>query len=176
MQLADVFTRSMDILWESHHIHLTKYIGMPSASWAAFLRHDPTMSIPLYEDTFYAEFFKGMIRGGITSAALRHAVADKDHSIIYLDVNGLYPFVMQGYKFPCGQFSFIQFGWTGEEECKTKLKELFARFDRENRGMCFCVDMEIPDEVKKLTDMYPFAPEHRRIFKEYYQDGTSTTT
>ena len=176
MQLADVFTRSMDILWESHHIHLTKYIGMPSASWAAFLRHDPTMSIPLYEDTFYAEFFKGMIRGGITSAALRHAVADKDHSIIYLDVNGLYPYVMQGYKFPCGQFSFTQFGWTGEEECKTKLFELFTRFERENRGMCFCVDMEIPDEVKKLTDMYPFAPEHRRIFKEYYQDGTSTTT
>ena len=70
MQLADVFNRSMDLLWDSHHIHLTKYLGMPSASWAAFLRHDPTMSIPLYEDTFYAEFFKAMIRGGITSAPL----------------------------------------------------------------------------------------------------------
>ena len=174
MQLADVFNRSMDILWESHHIHLTKYIGMPSASWAAFLRHDPTMSIPLYEDTFYAEFFKGMIRGGITSAALRHAVADKDHSIIYLDVNGLYPFVMQAYKFPCGQFRFVNLGWEGKEECHSKLFELFTEFEAQNVGMCFCVDMEIPDSVKRVTDMYPFAPEHRRIFKEYYTDENKT--
>ena len=170
MQLADVFNRSMDILWDSHHIHLTKYIGMPSASWAAFLRYDPTMSIPLYEDTFFAEFFKGMIRGGITSAALRHAVADKNHSIIYLDVNGLYPFVMQAYKFPCGQFRFVSLQWEGVEQCHKKLFELFNSFEEQNCGMCFCVDLEIPDEVKKITDMYPFAPEHRRIFKEYYSD------
>ena len=170
MQLADVFNRSMDILWESHHIHLTKYIGMPSASWAAFLRHDPSMSIPLYEDTFYAEFFKGMIRGGITSAALRHAVADRDHSIIYLDVNGLYPYVMQAYKFPCGQFKFISFNWDGVPICHRKLFDLFDTFEEQGIGMCFCVDMEIPDSVKKITDMYPFAPEHRRIFKEYYDD------
>ena len=170
MQLADVFNRSMDILWESHHIHLTKYIGMPSASWAAFLRFDPEMTIPLYEDTFYAEFFKGMIRGGITSAALRHAVADKDHSIIYLDVNGLYPFIMQAYKFPCGRFRFVKFGWEGKDECHAKLMKLFSEMEERSSGMCFCVDMEIPDAVKRVTDMYPFAPEHRRIFKEYYND------
>ena len=168
MQLADVFDRSMKILWESHHIHLTKYLGMPSASWAAFLRHDSRMSIPLYEDTFFAEFFKGMIRGGITSAALRHAVADEKHSIIYLDVNGLYPYVMQKYLFPCGHFDFMPLGWTGEGIVNAKLEEYFEKFEREKKGMCFCVDMHFPDEVKRATDMYPFAPEHRRIFKEYY--------
>ena len=169
MQLADVFERSMHILWESHHIHLTKYLGMPSASWAAFLRHDPSMSIPLYEDTFFAEFFKGMIRGGITSAALRHAVADDRHSIIYLDVNGLYPYVMQAYNFPCGHFEFIPLGWS-QELSLVKLYEYFEMFEREHKGMCFCVDLSIPDAVKELTDMYPFAPEHRRIYKEYYSD------
>lgn len=169
MQLSDVFNRSMEILWESHHIHLTKYLGMPSASWAAFLRHDPNMKIALYEDTFYAEFFKGMIRGGITSAALRHAVADDKHSIIYLDVNGLYPYVMQAYKFPCGDFMFIPMGWTGEL-CNIKLEEYFKLCEEEGEGMCFCVDMEIPEDVKQMTDMYPFAPEHRKIFKEYYKD------
>lgn len=169
MQLADVFDRSMNILWESHHIHLTKYIGMPSASWAAFLRHNPTMSIPLYDNTFFAEFFKGMVRGGITSAALRHAVADDEHSIIYLDVNGLYPYVMQAYDYPCGEFKFMPLGWVGEL-CKIKLEEYFAMLEREHKGMCFCVDMVIPDDVKELTDMYPFAPEHRRIYKEYYDD------
>lgn len=169
LQLSDMFNRTMNILWESHHIHLTRYLGMPSASWAAFLRHDPKMRIPLYEDTFYAEFFKDMIRGGITSAALRYAKADDNHSIIYLDVNGLYPYVMQAYKFPCGIFSTVPMGWEGGL-CSIKLHELFVKFEREQRGMCFCVDLHFPDEVKELTDMYPFAPEHRRIFKEYYQN------
>ena len=169
MQLADVFDRSMNILWESHHIHLTRYLGMPSASWAAFLRHDPTMKIPLYEDTFFAEFFKNMIRGGITSAVLRHAVADERHSIIYLDVNGLYPYVMQAYDFPCGQFMFQPLGWTNEE-CAVRLYETFARLERTHKGMCFCVDMHFPQSVKELTDMYPFAPEHRRIYSEYFTD------
>jgi len=170
MQLADVFDRSMKILWESHHIHLTKYLGMPAASWAAFLRHDPNMEIPLYEDTFFAEFFKAMIRGGITSAALRHAVADDRHSIIYLDVNGLYPYVMQAYGFPCGQFRLVQLNWDGESICSVRLRELFDGFERENRGMCFCVDLHFPDSVKRVTDMYPFAPEHRKIYSEYYTD------
>ena len=169
MQLADVFDRSMTILWESHHIHLTRYLGMPSASWAAFLRHDPRLCIPLYEDTFFAEFFKAMIRGGITSAALRHAVADERHSIIYLDVNGLYPYVMQAYGFPCGQFKLVQLNWEAPE-CEIKLCELFTQFERENRGMCFCVDLHISDYAKELTDMYPFAPEHRKIYSEYYTD------
>lgn len=171
MQLADVFDRSMNILWESHHIHLTKYIGMPSASWAAFLRHDPSLSIPLYEDTFFAEFFKEMIRGGITSAPLRHAVADENHSIIYLDVNGLYPYVMQKYKFPTGEFKLVHIGQEGVENCHRYLEEMFRRYEEDgNRGMCFCVDMHFPPSVKKLTDMYPFAPEHRKIYAEYFRD------
>lgn len=174
MQLADVFDRSMNILWDSHEIHLTKYLGMPSASWAAFLRHDPGMKIPLYEDTFYAEFFKGMIRGGITSAALRYAKADNRHSIIYLDVNGLYPYVMQKYEFPCGQFNFLPLDWTGEH-CKEKLTEYFKMFETEHKGMCFCVDLVIPEEIKQQTDMYPFAPEHRRIYREYFKDETTKT-
>ena len=169
LQLADVFDRSMKILWESHHIHLTRYLGMPSASWAAFLRHDPQMKIPLYTDTFFAEFFKEMIRGGITSAPLRHAVADERHSIIYLDVNGLYPYVMQAYLFPTGDFHFVPLGYSGEA-CHWWLEAKFREFESTQTGMCFCVDLHIPQSVKELTDMYPFAPEHRRIYKEYYTD------
>ena len=170
MQLADVFDRSMQILWDSHHIHLPRYLGMPSASWAAFLRHDPSMRIPLYEDTFFAEFFKEMIRGGITSAALRHATADSNHSIIYLDVNGLYPYVMQRYDFPCGQFRYVPLNFHGDD-CVPRLQHLFDVFEQTHTGMCFCVDLHITDAVKQLTDMYPFAPEHRIIYDEYFADA-----
>lgn len=175
MQLADVFDRSMNILWETHHIHLTRYLGMPSAAWAAFLRHDPTMEIPLYQSTFYAEFFKGMIRGGVTSAAIREAEADETHSIIYLDVNGLYPYVMQAYGFPCGEFTTQFMNWNGADQCHDNLKKFFEVFEKEKRGACFCVDMHITDEVKKMTDDYPFAPEHRKIFSEYFEDEEHET-
>ena len=110
-----------------------------------------------------------MIRGGITSAALRHAVADDKHSIIYLDVNGLYPYVMQAYDFPCGTFTFMPLFWENGL-CEIKLKEYFEMFEKEHKGMCFCVDMVIPNDVKEVTDMYPFAPEHRKIYKEYFSD------
>ena len=172
VQLADVFERCMNIIWESHHVHLTRYIGMPAASWAAFLRHDPSLSIPLYTDTFYAEFFKEMVRGGITSAALRYAKADDMHSIIYLDVNGLYPYVMQKYKFPCGKFEFVSAVQAdGKEECHRKLNEIFHLCEVCDVGYCFCVDLHIPDKVKEETDMYPFAPEHRKIGSEYLKEG-----
>lgn len=174
MQLADVFNRSMEILYESHHIYLPNYLGMPSASWGAFLRHDPTMRIPLYEDTFFAEFFKGMIRGGITSAALRHAVADEKHSIVYFDVNGLYPYVMQKYKYPCGKFELIHVN-LDYPATVLRLRRYFDELESSGRGMCFCVDLEIPESLKKLTDLYPFAPEHRRIYKEYYEDPSTRT-
>ena len=174
MQLSDIFHRAMNILWESHHIHLPRYLGMPSASWAAFLRFTPKMSIPLYTKTFYAEFFKNMIRGGITSAPLRYAKADERHSIIYLDVNGLYPYVMQAYPFPCGEFGFVKYDYDGKDECKQKLFELFEKFERTKTGVCFCVDIHFPDAVKEMTDMYPFAPEHRKIYSEYFVDPEQT--
>lgn len=173
-QLADIFEHSMELLWHTHKIHLTKYLGMPSASWAAFLRFDPSMRIPLYDNTIYAEFFKHMTRGGVTSASLRYANADEKHSIIYLDVNGLYPYVMQQYKYPYGEFRWKHCNWDGVETCHRQLYEFFDMLEVSNKGACFCVDMHIPDDVKRVTDMYPFAPEHRKISEEFYRDSEKT--
>lgn len=169
MQLADVFTAAIHTLWESHHIFLPDYLGMPGASWAAFLRHDPSLSIPLYTNTIFAEFFHDMTRGGVTSAPLRHAVADETHSIIYLDVNGLYPYVMQAYKYPCGYFLWVNFGDDVQGDCNRYLMEdLFPDLERKGEGMCLTVDLHYTREVKDATDDYPFAPEHRLIYDEYF--------
>ena len=170
MQLADVFLAAIDTLWASHHIYLPDYMGMPSASWAAFLRHDPDLCIPLYTNTIYAEFFHDMTRGGVTSAPLRHAIADETHSIIYLDVNGLYPYVMQAYKYPCGYFLWVNFDSDVEDCNRYLLENLFPDLESRNEGMCITVDLHYTDEVKRATDDYPFAPEHRVIYEEYLRD------
>ena len=187
MQIADVFLQARDTLKETHHIDLHDYMGMPSASWHAFLRHDPSLTLPLYKNTIFAEFFQDMVRGGVTSAPLRYAFADMNHSILYLDVNGLYPFVMKEFKYPCGDFIWRDFKNKPEDgprrteapiydpetqDPQKYLMEMYFPWLRShNKGCCICVDMVIPPELKEKTDQFPFAPEHRVIQKEYFDEN-----
>lgn len=173
MELADVFTRSIETLWESHHVFLPNYIGMPAASWAAFLRHNPRMEIPLYSATVYAEFFSSMTRGGVTSAPLRYAKSDETHSIIYLDVNGLYPYVMQAYDYPSGYMIWMTFNSIPDDvSCNDYLlNEIFPVLYSHHEGMCLTVDLHYTEELKRETDDFPFAPEHRVIYDEYFDDN-----
>lgn len=168
MQIADVFLRARQSLFETHAIDIAKYIGMPSASWAAFLKMNPDMELPLYDETRFAEFFSYMTRGGVTSAPLRYAQSDATHSIIYLDVNGLYPYVMQQYKYPLGEMEWEDIN--RETDCEDFLmKRYFPFLTEHGKGACLCVDMHIPDELKFRTDQYPFAPEHK-VLKDCYFD------
>lgn len=181
LELADVFTKSIDTLWDSHHVFLPNYIGMPAATWAAFLRHDPSLRIPLYTNSIFPEFFATMTRGGVTSAPLRYAKADETHSILYFDYNGLYPFVMQAYAYPSNAFDW--YFPPREEEIihdygsfnDFLLKGLFKELEECNSGCCLTVDLEYPADVAIATNDYPFAPEHRMIREEYYKsDGELT--
>ena len=174
LQIADVFMKTIHTLWESHHVFLPNFVGMPAASWGAFLRFDPTLDIPLYTNTIFAEFFRSMTRGGVTSAPLRHATADATHSIIYLDVNGLYPYVMQGYKYPCGFLKWETFGHLEDDlDCNKYLMEtIFPALERNGEGICLTVDLLYPTQLKIDTADYPFAPEHRLIHDEFFdEDG-----
>ena len=174
LQIADVFLKARRTLAETHKIDLCDYIGMPSASWHAFLRFNPRLELPLYTNTKYAEFFASMTRGGVTSAPLRWAKSDATHSIIYFDVNGLYPHVMRTYKYPTGEMFWLDF----EERHNANPTEYFMKtlvpyFESRGRGCCICVDLHVPDEVKLLTDQFPFAPEHRLLRDCYLDEGGS---
>lgn len=174
LQIADVFMHARKTIFMSHDIDLCDYIGMPSATWEAFLRNDPALSLPLYENTKFAEFFKSMTRGGVTSAPLRYAKADESHKIAYFDVNGLYPFVMREYKYPSGDFQW----WDGKEVAPLEgstlndtLLALFRVYKSTSLGACFCVDLLIPPELKIKTDQFPLAPEHILIKDQYFDEN-----
>ena len=168
MQITDVFLKARESLFETHKIDIAKYIGMPGASWAAFLKMNPDMKLPMYDETRFAEFFSYMTRGGVTSAPLRYATSDDTHSIIYLDVNGLYPYVMRQYKYPMGKMEWRTI--VVDEDCEMFLEEsFFPELEREGKGACLCVDLRVPDELKFRTDQFPFAPEHK-LLKDCYFD------
>lgn len=186
MQITDVFLKAHDALKESHHIDLHDYMGMPSASWHAFLRYDPSLRLPLYKNTIFAEFFQDMVRGGVTSAPLRYAFSDSTHSILYLDVNGLYPFVMKEFRYPCGDFIWRDFktplgdgaritqapifDYEHENPQRYLLERYFPWLAANGKGCCICVDMVISRELKEKTDQFPFAPEHRTLRDEYFDE------
>lgn len=170
MEITDVFLKARASLHDTHHIDICRYIGMPGASWAAFMKFNPDMELPLYRSTKLAEFFSSMTRGGVTSAPLRYATADSTHSIIYLDVNGLYPFVMQKYLYPYGKLEWRVFNDEDNEDPeKYFMEELCPSLKRYTRGCCIAVDMYFPEEVKRKTDQFPFAPEHK-VLKDCYFD------
>lgn len=187
MEISDIFMKGREALVKTHHIDLNDYMGMPGAAWHAFLRQDPSLILPLPTSTRQLEFFQDMLRGGVTSAPLRYAKRDDSHSIMYLDVNGLYPFVMQE-DLPLGRFIERYFelndGMVGDQELDSDLPRLsrignvivflrtyFEWLQRKKRGCCMAVDLHVPDDVKDRTDMYPFAPEHREIRDEYYDEN-----
>lgn len=170
LQLADIFMHAQQAFMETHHVILSKYVGMPSATWHAFLRNDPDLVLPLYRSAHEALFFKAMTRGGVTCASKRYARADgKTSSIIYLDVNGLYPYVMRE-KYPYGYLQLVNV-----HECEGELAQHYIENlieDCESKGNCgFCAEIDLiyPRSLHRDTDDFPYAPEHRDIPSQDYE-------
>lgn len=197
MEIADVFLNAREELFATHGIDICQYIGTPAASWAAFLKFNPHLCLPLPSSTFIAEFFEGVMkRGGVTSAVLRyvkfgditHEMAKNFYGFKNLeedveyelqgedfDYNGLYPHVMRKYKYPMGDFIVKKFDDIHNARINLVLIGLFDMFEKEGKGACFCVDLETSQEVQVETDDYPMAPEHRVISDEYFDEGGEMT-
>lgn len=175
LQLADMFTSARERLYVSHKIDISNYVGLPAATWHAFLRFNPDLRLPLYSDTIYAEFFKSMTRGGVTIAPLRYAESDDSHSIFYFDFNGLYPHAMRSFAYPCGMFSWYIPRKEAIDHCggdnNKWLKECyFPNLAACGRGACLKVDLHIPTALHDYFNAYPPAPTHERIYDEYFTD------
>lgn len=177
LQLADMFTEARGRLYTTHQIDITNYVGLPAATWHAFLRFNLDLRLPLYSATIYAEFFHSMTRGGVTSAPLRYAEADETHSIFYLDFNGLYPYAMSHYLYPDGGFNWYTPHTEDIERHRSinewLLKEYFPRLEARGRGACLRVDLHIPVERHEYFDQYPPAPTHEILHDCYYNEDGS---
>lgn len=160
LQLADIFMHAEQMFMKTHNIILRNYVGIPAATWHAFLRNTPGLDLPLYRSAHEALFFKAMTRGGVTCASTRFAEVDgKSESIIYLDVNGLYPFVMRE-KYPC-KYLYLQNVHDCEgDDARRFIYDLAARCELNGEGFCAEVDLIYPHHLHDYTDDFPFAPEH----------------
>ena len=81
----------------------------------------------------------------------RHAVADEDHSLVYVDANNLYGHAMCRYL-PIGNFD-LKSGL----ECNHF--DLSRISEDAQRGFILEVDVDCPKEVHEELNDYPLAPE-----------------
>ena len=111
----------------------------------------------------YLFIVKGM-RGGISYIAKRYSKAnnkymtDYDSSeksifIVYLDANNLYGLGMSQYL-PYGRFKWLGYKKIGKSDVSSIT-------ENSSDGYILEVDLEYPDELHKLHNDYPLAPEKR---------------
>lgn len=190
MLLRCVFERASIQLRETHRVLFDRYVGLPSTTWHAWIKSLAMLPererprIPLYNSDSEALFFKRMVRGGITCASKRYAKSDATHTILYLDVNGLYPHVMRR-PYPAGDLRFMPMTERAQQTvmalthhdfvlrvCMTwKDKQKWRLGTMEYAGGAFEVDMHIPPEYHDRFTQFPLAPEHVDIEESVYDDN-----
>lgn len=160
-----VFKDARDRLHRTHGVWLDKYVGMPATTWNAWLKFLAAVPegerpiIPLYSNLTQALFFKRMTRGGVTCASRRYAKSDETHTILYLDVNGLYPHAMRE-PFPAGELHEKVYKLQGTD-AEAQVKALFELWETRGGGGALELDLEVPDELHDYFKDFPPAPEHR---------------
>lgn len=193
--LRCVFERARRQLRETHHVLFDRYVGLPSTTWHAWIKSLAMLAegqrpvIPLYNSDSEGLFFKRMVRGGVTCASKRYAVSDPTHTILYLDVNGLYPHVMRR-AFPAGELCFTPMTASAQATMMAMTHHAFVERvctmwknghkwsygGKEYAGGAFEVDMHLPPEHHDRFAQFPLAPEHVEIEESVYEDNEYLST
>lgn len=103
-QLCDCMEHFVANVEEEFQLNAHDYFGIPSLTWAAWLRDVPSELHPIPEEAF--DIVNSSIRGGQTGAMTRYYNSeshqrDEGSFCCDLDCNSLYATVMLKFKFPC---------------------------------------------------------------------------
>jgi hypothetical protein len=82
--LAECFESYREAIMKLCGLDPSHYFGVPSLSFDAFL-YMSGEELELFDTQATYEWLEGNLRGGMSFVSRRHAVADKDHSLFYID-------------------------------------------------------------------------------------------
>ena len=103
------------------------------------------------------------IRGGISSVkGDRYVQSDENKKILYVDANNLYGWAMSEYL-PYDEINIDRI---------VKLEEILKTPDDGDIGYFIQIDLKYPDEIKRKTKNFPFAPEKNNPdnFSDYMKE------
>ena len=161
--LADVFEKFIDMCLKFYGLDPCHYFSSPGLSWDAMLKMTGVKLEKISDIDKYLFIEKGL-RGGISYIAKRRRKANikymKNYDptklsiyIPYLDVNNLYGCGLSGYLPYCG------FKWLKNADNF----DVNSIIEKSPVGYILLVDLEYPDELHKLRNEYPLAPEKLEI-------------
>eukprot|EP00965_Chrysotila_dentata_P150784 4982240-Pleurochrysis_carterae.AAC.1 len=127
-------------------------------------------------------FFERSVRGGVSKAVTRHAVANNPYCpetydetkpstyLLYLDANNLYGHSM------VRSLPHSNFKWDEEAITPTKLKQMCEEWnDERSRGFTAEVDLKYGSHLHEAHSDYPLAPLHETVREEELSDYSKAT-
>ena len=158
--LADVFESFRETSLSYYKLDPARYLSAPSLSYDALFKFTGIKLDLLYEVDMYSFIEKG-IRGGMTNVSHRYAkVNSENEHIVYYDCNNLYGYAM---SLP---LPYKDFEWVNPSLYKDF--NVLNIGDNDLIGYILEVDLEYPEELHDMHDLYPLAPEKMIINKDEY--------
>ena len=157
--LTDVFEKFIDICLKYYGLDPCHYFSSPGLSLDAMLKMT-NIELEKTSDSDKYLFIEKGLRGGISYIAKRYAKANNKYLndyepkklstfISYLDMNNLYGLAMSEYL-PDKGFKWLK---------NIDKFDIMSVNDKSSIGYFLEVDLEYPDELHKLHNDFPLAPE-----------------
>ena len=157
--LADVFEKLIDTCLKLYELDPCHYYSSPGLHWDVMLKMTGIKLEKISDINKYLFIEKGL-RGGISCIAKRYAKVNNKYTenydskkpstfITYLDMNNLYDWAMCEYL-PYGGFEWLK---------NVDEFDINSINEKSDTGYFLEVDLEYPDELHKLHNDYPLAPE-----------------
>lgn len=167
-QLCDCMEHFVENVEEEFHLNAHDYYGVPSLTWAAWLRDVEFPLDPIPEEAF--DIVNSSIRGGQTGAMTRYynseeGQMDEGSFLCDLDCNSLYATVMMKFSFPCSEWHVIHY--RQELRRADVLQEIKAQHAGGYSGFIEC-DFNVIDD-RRIHSYVPVASKRKLVGVYNYQ-------
>ena len=154
MLLADILVTFRNRCLECYKIDPFHSYTAPGFSWQAALRMTD-VELELINNPDMYKFFEMGIRGGVSVITHRHAKADSESALLYIDANNLYGHGMVQYL-PTGNFVWLQ-------DSLCKVIKVTSIADSSPRGLVLEVDCYVPPNFHDQHNDFPLCPEKMSV-------------
>ena len=153
--LADIMVSFREMCLNNYKLDPYHFYTSPGFAFEAALKMSK-VELHLIDNPDMHKFIEKGIRGGVSMITHRHAEADDDHALCYLDANNLYGWAMSQFL-PTGDFKWLE---------DTQNLNVIDIADDCEYGAILEVDLEYLKELHDRHSEYPLAPEKMEIENE----------
>ena len=164
--LTCVFEKFIKVSIIEFDINPLYCVYLPGYTWQCGLKYTGT-NLQTLQDKDLILTLENKIRGGISAVmGDRYVKSDETKKILYMEATNIYGHSMIQ-PLP---YDEIEMWYCHPDLYMKKLDEILNTPDDNDIGHFVVVDLKYPDNIKKKTKTFPFAPESKIIDKDKYNN------